>query len=149
MLTIRKMKSDDKNVVLSMVNEFYHSNAVEHEVEETKLKTTFQDATGEEPCVWGVTLCEGDDIVGFAYLTMCYSCEMGGKTLILEELFMKEQCRGKGYGRQFFDWLFNEYQDVVRFRLEVTESNEGASSLYKRLGFDYLQYKQMVYDKKI
>ncbi|WP_315167605.1 GNAT family N-acetyltransferase [Metaclostridioides mangenotii] len=115
------------------------------------FKTLFKSShfSFDKPYEWGATLCEDDDFVGYAYLTMCYSCQMGGKTLILEELFMKEQCRGKGYGRQFFDWLFNEYQDVVRFRLEVTETNEGASSLYKRLGFDYLQYKQMVYDKKI
>ena len=43
--------------------------------------------------------------------------------------------------------MFREYPDVVRFRLEVTAANEGAAALYKKLGFEYLDYRQMVLDR--
>jgi len=141
------MRIKDKTEVLEMVSSFYSSEAVDHKVPDCILERTFMDAVGQEPCIWGVLLCDGDAVVGFAYMTVCYACEVGGRTLILEELYLKAESRGKGYGRQFFTWMFKEYPDILRFRLEVTKNNEGAIALYERLGFQYLQYGQMVHDR--
>lgn len=147
MLSVRRMRTLDKIEVLEMVKSFYSSEAVDHKVEDFILERTFMDAAGQDPCIWGVLIYDEDVVVGFAYMTVCYACEVGGRTLILEELYMKEESRGKGYGKQFFTWMFKEYPDILRFRLEVTKSNEGAIALYERLGFQYLQYGQMVHDR--
>ena len=82
---------------------------------------------------------------GFAYLTYFYSCEAGGTVVMLEELFVKEALRGQGIGQQFFQWLYRQYPDAVRFRLEVTHGNP-AARLYERNGFQRMDYDQMVYD---
>ncbi|MFR5112285.1 MAG: GNAT family N-acetyltransferase [[Clostridium] leptum] len=71
-----------------------------------------------------------------------------GKTLMIEEIYLKESCRGKGFGRQFFRWLFQEYPQVKRFRLEVTKANAGAAKLYASLGFVPLEYNQMILDRE-
>jgi len=147
MLFIRDMILEDQEEVLKMVSDFYHSDAVDHVVEDELLTRTFLDAVGEEPAIRGVMLYKEERVVGFAYLTVGYACEVGGKVLIIEEIFMKEECRGKGYGKAFFIWLFETYTDIVRFRLEVTDNNEGASGLYKKLGFRYLSYDQMILDR--
>ena len=34
-----------------------------------------------------------------------------------------------------------------RFRLEVTQMNQGAAHLYEKCGFQYLRYDQMVLDR--
>ena len=67
--------------------------------------------------------------------------------LLIEELYLKPEHQGKGFGSQVFDWLFEEYRGKVkRFRLEVTKVNDGAIRLYKRRGFEELDYLQMVWD---
>ena len=66
---------------------------------------------------------------------------------MFEELFLKEEFRGKGYGTRFFDEIMKAKPQVCRFRLEVTRSNEKAVHLYERLGFEFLAYDQMVLDR--
>ena len=67
--------------------------------------------------------------------------------VLIEELYIRPEYHGKGIGNFVLDWLFQEYQDKVkRFRLEVTRENDGATRLYRKKGFQPLEYDQMVYD---
>ena len=67
----------------------------------------------------------------------------------IEELFVKENFRGMGIGKSFFEFLENNLSGKInRIRLEVGEENEDAIRLYKRIGFEFLDYRQMVYDKE-
>jgi len=149
MLSIKKAKCEDKNEVMAMVKGFYQSDAVEHEVSMSILERTFDDATSEEePLAHGVVLWDDNKIIGYGYWSEGYSCEAGGRMVMLEELFIRPEYRSKGLGKQFFDLVFKSHPNAVRFRLEVTKSNKRASALYERLGFEYLNYDQMVYDRK-
>ena len=85
--------------------------------------------------------------MGFAYVTVYYACEVGGHCLMFEELYLKEEARGKGYGSRFFEAVMKERPEIRRFRLEVTRSNEKAVRLYRRLGFEFLDYDQMALDR--
>lgn len=146
MFCLRKMTEEDEQIIMPMVKEFYHSDAVDHAVDEKILKRTFRDAAGDCPLLWGVVLQEDTEVIGFAYLSQYYACEIGGINMMIEEVFFKEGYRGKGYGKKFFEWLIKEYPDVSRFRLEVTKENRGALALYKKLGFQFLSYDQMCLD---
>lgn len=147
MLEFRTITAADRDVVMPMVETFYCSPAVEHPVEHDILERTFQAAVDpNEPLLRGILLLEGDEAVGYAYVTECYSCEVGGRCVFFEELYFNPQCRGKGYGTQVFHWLKKEYPDHARFRLEVTPNNEAATRLYQRLGFRFLEYQQMILD---
>ena len=64
-----------------------------------------------------------------------------------EELYFTPQSRGKGYGHQYFQWLFAEYPQAKRFRLEVCPYNPKAKKLYEQLGFEMLNYGQMILDR--
>ena len=64
-----------------------------------------------------------------------------------EELYFIPQSRGKGYGHQYFQWLFAEYPQAKRFRLEVCPYNPKAKKLYEQLGFEMLNYGQMILDR--
>ena len=147
MFHIEKMQKSMRSEVLPMVLEFYHSDAVCHPVEDAVLERTFEDAVSEDPLLEGYVLMEDEEIIGFGYTTIFYACEVGGRCMMFEELYLKEEVRGKGYGNRFFQEMMERHPEVMRFRLEVTRSNEAAVRLYERLGFTFLEYDQMVLER--
>ena len=145
MFDIRAMTAQDHDAVMPMVDTFYHSPAVDHPADPAVLERTFRDAVDPaEPLLRGLLLLEDGAPVGYAYVTECYSGEVGGRCLFFEEMYFLPQCRGKGYGTAVFRYLKEQYPAYPRFRLEVTGANTNAIRLYEKLGFRFLEYRQMV-----
>lgn len=140
------MTKEHREVLMRMVRSFYDSPAVSHRVSTPVLERTFDSAVAGDEGLDGYMLRDEQGMVGFAYVTEFYACEMGGKCVMIEEIYLEERSRGKGYATAFFQWLFREYAHAKRFRLEVMPGNEKGIRLYKRLGFDFLDYGQMVRD---
>ena len=148
MLTFRDITAADRDIVIPMVVDFYHTDAVDHEVPVEIMERAFAAAADPaEPLLRGVLVCDGEEVVGYVYMTFCYSAEVGGRCVFIEEIFLKEEHRGKGYGKQIMAWMEAEYPEVRRFRLEVTQVNKSAIALYEGSGYRYLRYDQMVFDK--
>ena len=145
-MQVRPMTAADKEITIPMVLQFYDGPAVEHAVPMDTIQKVFADAVGDNPHLEGFILEEEGEVVGFAYLTFFYACEVAGKVILIEELFVKEEHRSKGYGQQFMDWLYAAYPEVIRFRLEITPENR-AVHLDRRNGFVELTYGQMVCDR--
>ena len=144
-MQIRPMTIQDRSIVLTMVREFYQSDAVEHPVPDTIMERTFSDAIEENPYLSGYLMESDGHVVGFAYLTFFYACEVAGYVIMIEELFVREAYRGQGLGQQFLDWLYQAYPAAARFRLEIHQGNP-AVRLYERNGFQWIDYGQMAYD---
>lgn len=143
MLTVKRMTQADQAYVMPRVKDFYQSDAVTHPVPERVLARSFEQAISDNPLIEGCMLYWGDKHAGYAYLTHMYATEAGACVMI-EELFIEPELRGKGLGHAFFDWLFSAYPDTARFRLEVTPENTRAAALYKKMGFEPLTYCQMI-----
>ena len=63
MISIREMTAADEGAVMEMVDRFYHSPAVEHEVDPAVLRRSFQAAVDPaEPLIQGLVL-EEDGVV--------------------------------------------------------------------------------------
>ena len=148
MLAFRDLTPEDRDLVVPMVQAFYRSDAVDHPVDAAILERSFQDAASPaEPLLRGLLIQWEGKPAGYMYLTQCYSAEVGGRCVFLEEIFLKEEYRRRGLGAQVMAWLEGEYPAARRFRLEVTQANQGAISLYQRAGYTFLRYDQMVLDK--
>lgn len=148
MLTFRDILSEDRDLVLPMVMDFYHSDAVDHPVDAAILERSFRDAADPaEPLLRGLLIQWDGQPAGYMYLTQCYSAEVGGRCVFIEEIFLKEEFRRRGLGEQIMAWLEREYPSARRFRLEVTQANQGAVRLYQKAGYKFLRYDQMVLDK--
>lgn len=148
MLTVREMKQDDQEMTMEMMRDFYNSDAVDHPVPMETLAQSLSDAIdGNVPMLRGVMLYDDDALAGYALITFLYSVERGGLCVMLEDLFLKDVFRGRRLGQQFLDWLKEQYPQAKRFRLEVTKVNESAVTLYKRCGFEFLYYDQMICER--
>lgn len=145
-MMIRDITAADRNEYLAMSRDFYSGDAVLHPVEDHIFEHTLEEALGNNPYL-RIVIFEDKYTMGYCQLSFTYSNEVGGPCVLIEEVYVKPEFQGQGAGSQFFAWLFAEYPDAKRFRLELSESNEGAERLYQRLGFQPLPYKQMILDK--
>ena len=79
---------------------------------------------------------EGDEPVGFALFFHNYSTWLGRPGLYLEDLFVRPEVRGRGYGRRLLAHLASIARDRGCGRMEwaVLDWNEPAIGFYRSLG---------------
>ena len=141
-VTIRRMTTSDKTQVLEMMRVFYASPAVLSNGSEEIFRRDVEACIGDNPFLEGYVFEDDDGLLGYAMVAKSFSTEFGKPCIWIEDLYLKEHCRGVGLGKRFFDFLTQTYTDCI-FRLEVEEENKRAVRLYQKCGFTVLPYMEM------
>lgn len=139
--TVRAMTARDKENVLERMRVFYASPAVFSNGSEEIFAADIETCVSGSPYLEGYILEDGD-IQGYAMIAKSFSTEFGKPCIWIEDLYIKDGCRGRGIGKTFLDFLAEKYTDCI-FRLEVEEENTPAVGLYKKCGFEVLPYMEM------
>lgn len=144
---IRIATKTDKNLLYTLFSEFYASPAVLHMIPQSYHKTALKELFSPASRQRAYLLEDGETTVGYALLSEKFSHEAGGMELWLEELYLREAARGKGFGGDFFRFLLDtaKQEGIARVRLEVEPENTRAADLYARVGFQPLPYHQMAW----
>lgn len=144
---IRKLTENHRDLYIRMAEEFYSSDAVLHPIPRAYIERTADEALQSDAYAEIYLLeCEGEP-AGYGLTARTFSQEAGGSVLWIEELYIREQFRSRGLGREFFSYIEEKNKDrTARIILEVEEENTRAASLYERLGYEKLDYKQMIKD---
>ena len=144
-MNFRKIEQKDKDVFLQMSREFYNSPAVIAPIKEEYHVNAFNELMRSRDYLECYMIeCDGKS-AGFGLLNFAYCHEAGGKIVWIEEIYIREEFRGRGIGTKFFELVKNNHP-ANRYRLEVEKENERAVKLYKSLGYDFLEYDQMILD---
>lgn len=144
---IRKLQKEDRELFLSYLQRFYHSEAVLHPTDSALHINIFNEIMRSDTyLVCYVFTADGED-AGYALLSKSFCPEVGGSIIWIEQLYINGEHRGKGIAGEFLTFIEKEFSPD-RIRLEVEEDNEKAISLYKKNGYRFLPYLQMVKDKK-
>ena len=143
---IRKANENDREEFIRLSEQFYHSPAVLHPVPRAYHESLFDEALRSDEYAGVYMVEDAGRAVGFGVTAKSFSREAGGKVLWLEELYILEECRGRGLGREYFSFIekYAREHGFTRIRLEVEPDNVRARSLYERLGYRPLEYLQMV-----
>jgi GNAT superfamily N-acetyltransferase len=139
---IRPMGTRDKSQVLEMMRIFYASPAVFTDGSEEIFNADFDNCIGDNPYIEGYIFEGADGICGYAMVAKSFSTEFGKPCIWIEDIFIKDEYRGRGIGSLFLNYIENKYPHAV-FRLEVEEENERAVSVYKKCGYGVLPYMDM------
>ncbi len=140
------MNSADREFFLAAADEFYHTDAVEKPLPMSRLIADFDEVMRSDVYLEGLILEYGGEKAGYCLMTKTFHTE-AGLTLWIEDVYILEQFRGKGLGKELFAYLDKNYSEKFeRFRLEVEDDNEAAVALYIKNGFRFLEYKQMIKD---
>jgi GNAT superfamily N-acetyltransferase len=91
---------------------------------------------GEKPFAEVILGFEDEVPVGFALFFHNYSTFTGKPGLYLEDLFVRPEFRGKGYGKKILKHLISiaKQRDCGRMEWAVLDWNEPAIEFYKNLG---------------
>ncbi len=145
---IRKITPADRQAYISMVTDFYTSDAVCHSVDPSHFERTFDELIKRDTYAEGYIFETHDNVItGYALLAKTFSQEAGGMVIWVEEIYIKPEFRGMGQGREFLNSIISRLGNgVSRIRLEASACNSKAVKLYRSLGFTDLEYGQLIID---
>ena len=146
-LRFRTPKEKDRAVYTRLMEAFYNTDAVLSPLPAEYYQKTFDEILKEGPYFRGFLFEEDEEVVGFGQISFRFGSEVAGIECWFEDLYVKEAHRNKGICGRFVDYIKASFP-AARYRLEVEEENVGAVALYKKKGFRFLPYKQMICDRK-
>ena len=80
---------------------------------------------------------DGDQSVGYIVLCFGYSLEWLGRDAFVDEFYLRQEYRGRGWGRRTMTFIEEaaRAEGIRALHLEVVRKNERALDLYQRMGF--------------
>ena len=137
---IRKATRDDVDVIVALVKEL--ATFEREPLAATATRDDFlRDGFGEHPS-FEVLIAEDEGTAcGFAFYFFKYSTWTGRSTLHLEDLFVREAFRKRGYASRLMVALAKEAlaRDCRRFEWQVLDWNQGAIDFYESLGAEVMR----------
>ena len=140
---IRPISTTDKSAVLSMMQDFYSSDAVLSNGSDEIFLSDIETCIAGSPYLEGYVIETAKETQGYMMIAKSFSTEFGKPCIWIEDLYIKESYRGQGLGNMFIDFITGKYQGCI-FRLEVEKENKSAVKLYEKCGFNFLPYNEMV-----
>ena len=145
MTTFKPLEIADIEIITQMMQDFYAIDNYPMDVE--VAKTLFQEFISNEHLRKSWLIYSEYEIVGYIILTFIFSFEYGGKIAFVDELFIKETARGKGFGKEAIQFIQSEVSklSLKLLYLEVEPHNENAQKLYLAHDFELHNRKLMKY----
>ncbi len=136
---IRPATPQDVTHIMSMIRELAVFEKLEHMVVATDA-LLLEGLFGARPSCEAIIGEEDGEVVCFALFFHNFSTFLTRKGLYLEDLYVRQSHRGKGYGTQLLKRLAQiaVERQCGRFEWSVLDWNEPAIQFYKAMGADIL-----------
>ena len=147
MTTFKPLEISDISIITKMMQDFYAIDNYPMDVE--VAKKLFQEFISNEHLGKSWLIYSENEIVGYIILTFIFSFEYGGKIAFVDELFIKETARGKGFGKEAIQFIQQEVPklSLKLLYLEVEPHNENAQKLY--LAHDFVIHNRKLMKYKV
>ncbi len=134
-VNIRHATLEDIKDILAFINELAIYEKLQHEVVATE-EILKQNLFGTNPYAEVIFLEENQNQAGIAIFFHNFSTFLGQPGIYLEDLFVRPNYRGKGYGKKLLSYLANLAVERGCGRLEwsVLNWNQSAIEFYKSVG---------------
>lgn len=128
---IRKAEKKDSKSIFDLSKELAQHHEMAHYVT-IKYEDFEAYGFGKNPAWWAYLVEYNGKIVGFALYYIRFAT-WRGRTLYLEDFFIQDEMRGKGFGKLLFDALIVEAknQNMVAINWQVMKWNDAAIGFYK------------------
>lgn len=131
----REAQPGDVPVLLAMIREFYAFERIAFD--EPAARTALSQLLGN-PSFGRVWIADdAGEAVGYVVLTLGFSLEFKGRDAFIDEIFFRENHRGRGLGRQAIELAVQTCGalGVRALHLEAVREHDAAVEFYRRNGF--------------
>jgi GNAT superfamily N-acetyltransferase len=137
--SVRPAEPADVTHIHSMIVELAVFEKLEHMVVATE-ELLHEGLFGTRPACEAIVGEENGEVVAFALFFHNFSTFLTKKGLYLEDLYVRQSHRGKGYGTQLLSTLAQiaVERNCGRFEWSVLDWNEPAIGFYKTMGAEIL-----------
>ena len=138
--TIRPATSEDVVAIYALVRDLAIYEKLDHLMVSTPQDFD-RELFGSNARIECIMAIEDDTAVGFALFFHNFSTFLGRKGLYLEDLFVKPECRGKGYGKALLVRLAQiaVERNCGRFEWSVLDWNTPSIDFYRAMGATVMQ----------
>jgi len=126
--------TNDIPLLIGMIKSFYEED--HHDYQEKKIQKALQEFIGKKEHGIIYLIEYENKVVGYFILTFGWSLEYFGRDLFIDEIFIKEPFRGRGFGKKSIDFIEQYVKDnnIKAIHLEVNKYNM-ARKLYESKGY--------------
>lgn len=125
----------DLDTLLAMMRELYVIEG--SEFDDRRQRPALVRLLGDEMLGRAYLIRDGDRTAGYVFLTFDYGLEYGGREVWIDELFVREGSRGRGFGAaalRFVEEVCRSW-GVRAIHLGVARTNPKALDFYLKNGF--------------
>ncbi len=125
----------DAGTLLRFMREYYAFDG--HGFEEQKALVALLGLLRDPGLGRAWLILDGAGAVGYVVLCFGYSLEWLGRDAFVDELYLLEEYRRRGWGRKTMEFLEEQARTagVRTLHLEVVRQNTAALEIYRKLGF--------------
>ncbi len=147
MTTYKALENSDIESIVLMMRDFYAIDNYPIDLEISKK--LFQEFVANESLGKAWIIYNDNKIVGYVILTFIFSFEFQGRIAFLDELYLSENVRGKGIGKQTINFIKAEIHklSLKLVLLEVEPHNINAQKLY--ISNDFEMHPRLMMKYKI
>jgi GNAT superfamily N-acetyltransferase len=134
---IRAAVAADVAVLKTLIHEFAGFEGLKASITEGAL---LRDGFGSQPKFRALIAEQGRQPAGYALYFDYYSTFRGGSGIFLEDIYVRDQFRGKGIGKALFARLaaIAQNENCVGLMFNVLDWNTAAINVYRNLGATFL-----------
>jgi ribosomal protein S18 acetylase RimI-like enzyme len=147
MITFQNLQKSQIDSIVSMMQDFYAIDNYPIHIEESKQLFETFIANPNLGKAW--LIYNDEEVIGYVILTFIFSFEYKGILAFLDELYIKKEHQGKGFGKQAVQFIQQESSqlNVKMLYLEVEQHNENAQKLY--LAHDFEVHNRKILKHKL
>ena len=136
MLELRPATANDVPLLRTLIHEFAGFEKLPASITEEML---LRDGFAADPRFHALMLEWGGEAAGYA-LYFDYYSSFEGRAIFLEDVYVREEFRGRGIGKAVIVYLARlaQEQDCFAVRWQVLDWNRPAIEFYKKLGAEFL-----------
>lgn len=128
---------DDIETLIQMMREFYaHDETMAFD--EAIARRALLGVIGDNTLGRVFLILLANEVVGYAVLTFSYSLEFHGRDAFVDEIYLRDEHRGRGIGKRALQFLTEvcAAEDIKALHLEVERANTSAQAVYRKFGFE-------------
>jgi ribosomal protein S18 acetylase RimI-like enzyme len=125
----------DTDILLEFMRAYYEFDGHAFDREKARLALTALLGDASLGRTW--LILDGNAPIGYIVLCFGYSLEWLGRDAFIDEFYLREEYRGRGWGRKTLLFVEEAARNagIRTLHLEVVRKNAAALEVYRKLGF--------------